>query len=87
MKIFLIIYLISLLPLVTYITLFKMWNNRDGGLKSRMIMTFVPVLNTLIMLLCLFYLFPSEYARKRFELEYTKHKTDVRWKLMNIKQI
>lgn len=50
-------------------------------------MTFTPVLNTLMVLVCLFYILPDEYIRKRKESEYAKHKTDIRWKLMNIKQI
>ncbi len=50
-------------------------------------MTFLPLVNTVVMLVCVFYIFPDEYIKKRRNLEYEKHRTDVRWKLMNIKQI
>ena len=86
MKIILIIYLISLLPLATYITLYQMWNDDDGGLKPRLLMTFLPLVNTVVMLVCVFYIFPDEYIKKRRDLEYAKHRTDVRWKLMNLKK-
>ena len=87
MKIILIIYLISVIPLVTYITFYLKWTNNDGGLKPRLLMTFLPLVNTVVMLVCVFYIFPDEYIKKRRNLEYEKHRTDVRWKLMNIKQI
>lgn len=86
MKIILIIYLISLLPLIIYVSLYQMWNDDDGGLKARLIMIFVPILNTFSMIVCLFYIFPDEYIKTRRNLEYEKHRTDVRWKLMNLKK-
>jgi uncharacterized membrane protein (DUF485 family) len=86
MKIILLIYLVSMLLLVAYLSFCLLWNNNDGGLKTRLIMTFTPVLNTLIVLVCLFYILPDEYIRKHKESEYEKHRTDVRWKLMNLKK-
>ena len=50
-------------------------------------MTFTPILNTLMVLVCLFYIIPDNLIKQHKESEYTKHKTDVRWKLMNLKQI
>jgi uncharacterized membrane protein len=87
MKIILIIYLISVIPLATYITFNQMWIGYDGGLKPRLLMTFLPLVNTVVMLVCVFYIFPDEYIKTRRNLEYEKHRKDVRWKLMNIKQI
>lgn len=75
-----------MLPLAIYMTLYRMWTNYDGGLKARLLMTFVPILNTLMMIVCVFYIFPDGYIKKRRDLEYEKHKTDVRWKLMNLKK-
>ena len=86
MKIFLIIYLISVLPLATYITLYQMWNDDDEGWKPRLIMTFAPILNTFMMIVCVFYIFPDNLIRQHKESEYEKHRTDVRWKLMNLKK-
>ena len=63
-----------------------MWDDYDGGLKLRLLMTFLPLVNTVVMLVCMFYIFPDEYIKKRRNLEYEKHRNDVRWKLMNIKQ-
>lgn len=85
MKIFLIIYLISVLPLATYITLYQMWNDDDEVLKPRLIMTLVPIFNTFMMLVCVFYIFPYSLIKQHKESEYEKHKSDVKWKLMNLK--
>lgn len=87
MKTILIIYLISMLPLAIYMTLYRMWTNHDGGLNSRIAITFLPILNTFMMLLCVFYFFPDNLIRQHKETEYAKHASDERWKLMNIKQI
>lgn len=86
MKTILIIYLISMLPLAIYMTLYRMWTNHDGGLNTRIAMTFVPILNTFMMIVCVFYIFPDNLIRQHKESEYEKHRTDVRWKLMNLKK-
>ncbi len=75
-----------MLPLAIYMTLYRMWTNHDGGLKARLIMTFVPIFNTLMMIVCVFYIFPDNLIRQHKESEYEKHRTDVRWKLMNLKK-
>jgi len=87
MKIILLIYLVSMLLLAVYLSFYLLWNDNDGGLKTRLIMTFTPILNTLMVLVCLFYIIPDNLIKQHKESEYTKHKTDVRWKLMNLKQI
>ena len=62
-----------------------MWNDDDEGLKPRLVMTFVPILNTFMMIVCVFYIFPDNLIKQHKESEYEKHKSDVRWKLMNLK--
>ena len=76
----------SALLIAAHMTFYSLWTNYDEGLNTRIAITFVPILNTFMMLLCVFYFFPHNLIRQHKESEYEKHKTDVRWKLMNLKE-
>ena len=77
---FIIIYAISLAIMIIFVTLAEGW---ESDRRTAAIIVFVPLINTLIICVGIFYLLPSDIIQRHKEKIKQQHKDDPRWNLMN----
>lgn len=78
--IFIIIYAVSVAFMATVVTINKTW---DDDRKLVVTCVFVPVINTLVFCVGIFYVIPTDIYKRHKDKEKLKHRHDPRWNLMN----
>ena len=80
LTIFIIVYTFSLAVMATLAIISKGW---EDDRKTAVKVVFIPLLNTLVILVGIFYLIPQQIIEQYKDKEKLKHKHDPRWNLMN----
>jgi p-aminobenzoyl-glutamate transporter AbgT len=75
-----IVYACSLAVMATLATISEAWKDDR---KTAVKVVFIPLLNTLVILVGIFYLIPQQIIEQRNEKIKQQHKHDPRWNLMN----
>ena len=80
LTIFIIVYACSLAVMATLAIISGGW---EDDRKTAVKVVFIPLLNTLVILVGIFYLIPQQIIEQRNEKIKQQHKHDPRWNLMN----
>ena len=73
-----IVYFTTTLIMSIFVTISKAWD--EEGSAS---FVFIPLLNTAILCMGIFYIIPTNVIKEHKEKIMKKHKHDTRWKIMN----
>lgn len=80
LTIFIIVYACSLAVMAILAIISEAWKDDR---KTAVKVVFIPVFNTLIILVGIFYLIPQQIIEQYKDKEKLKYKNDPRWNLMN----